>query len=79
MEKPGLTDACVREDLRRFTGSLRRETTLATGAGLPEFGQPALVAMSGDDAFFPVEDGRRLAAALHGAWLEVSPRSRRSR
>ena len=73
--EPALTDGRVREDLRRFTGSLRQETTLAAAARLPEFGKPALVAWSADDAFFPVEDGRRLAAALHGR-LEVIPRSR---
>ena len=74
--EPALTDARVREDLRRFTASLRHETTVAAGARLPEFGKPALVAWSADDAFFPVQDGRRLAAALHGARLEVIPRSR---
>ena len=73
--EPALTDRRVREDLRRFTGSLSRETTLAAGALLPEFGKPALVAWSADDAFFPVDDGRRLAAALD-ARLEVIPRSR---
>ena len=69
--EPALTDAGVREDLRRFTASLRRETTVAAGARLPEFGKPALIAWSADDAFFPAEDGRRLAAALPDARLDV--------
>jgi pimeloyl-ACP methyl ester carboxylesterase len=74
--EPALTDAGVRSDLRRFTASLRRETTVATGERLPQFGKPALVAWSADDEFFPLEDGRRLAAALPDARLEVIPRSR---
>ena len=74
--EPALTDAGVREDLRRFTASLRRETTVAAGARLPEFGKPALIAWSADDAFFPTEDGRRLAAALPDARLEVIPGAR---
>jgi pimeloyl-ACP methyl ester carboxylesterase len=74
--EPALTDAGVREDLRRFTASLRRETTVAAGERLPEFGKPALIAWSADDAFFPTEDGRRLAAALPDARLEVIPGAR---
>jgi len=74
--EPALTDSRVREDLRRFTASLTRETTVAAGERLPEFGQPALVAWSADDAFFPVEDGRRLATALPDARLEVIPGAR---
>lgn len=73
---PALTDARVRDDLRRFTATLDRRTTVAAGARLPEFAKPALVAWSADDAFFPVEDGRRLAAALPDARLEVIPRAR---
>jgi pimeloyl-ACP methyl ester carboxylesterase len=74
--EPPLTNARVRDDLRRFTGSLDRETTVAAGARLPQFTKPALVAWSADDAFFPVEDGRRLAAALPDARLEIIQRAR---
>jgi pimeloyl-ACP methyl ester carboxylesterase len=74
--EPALTDSRVREDLRRFTASLTRETTVAAGARLPEFAKPSLVAWSADDAFFPLEDGRRLTAALPDARLEVIPRAR---
>lgn len=74
--EPALTDAGVRDDLRRFTGSLRRETMVAAGERLPQFAKPALIAWSADDEFFPVEDGRRLAAALPDARLEVIPRSK---
>ena len=74
--QPALTDARVRDDLRRFTGSLNRETVEAAGSRLGQFAKPALVAWSADDEFFPFEDGRRLAEALPGARLEVIPRAR---
>src|SRR5437588_759925 len=69
--KPALSDHRVREDLRRFTASLKRETTVRAAERLPQFTKPALVAWSADDAFFPLEDGRRLAEALPNARLEV--------
>lgn len=64
-------EANIAEDLRRFTASLNRRDTLDAAARLPEFAKPALIAWSADDAFFPLEDGRRLAAALPDARLEV--------
>jgi pimeloyl-ACP methyl ester carboxylesterase len=74
--RPALGDAKVRDDLRRFTASLKRETMVRAGERLPEFTKPALIAWSEDDKFFPLEDGRRLAAALPGSQLEVIARSR---
>jgi pimeloyl-ACP methyl ester carboxylesterase len=74
--KPVLTDSRVREDLRRFTASLRRDTTVKAGARLPEFTKPALVAWSADDAFFPVDDGCRLADALPAARLALIEHAR---
>jgi pimeloyl-ACP methyl ester carboxylesterase len=69
--KPALTDNRIREDLRRFTASLKRESTVRAAGRLPEFDKPALVAWSADDAFFPLEDGKRLAETLPNARLEV--------
>jgi pimeloyl-ACP methyl ester carboxylesterase len=69
--KPALTDAGVRDDLRRFTASLDRQSTIRAARRLPEFGRPALIAWSDEDAFFPIEDAHRLAAALPTARLEV--------
>jgi pimeloyl-ACP methyl ester carboxylesterase len=74
--KPALTDSRVRNDLRRLTASLNQETTVRAGELLPRFAKPALVAWSQDDAFFPLEDGRRLAATLPAARLEVIPDAR---
>jgi len=74
--RPALTDSGVREDLRRFTASLHRETTVAAGARLGEFTKPALVAWSADDAFFPVDDGCRLADALPSARFELIEHAR---
>lgn len=71
-----LADKGVREDLRRLTLSLDRSSTLHAAAGLPGFDRPALVAWSRDDAFFPLEDGARLAAVLPNATLEVIENAR---
>ena len=69
--RPALSDPAVAEDLRRLTASLNRQTSLDAAARLGEFSRPALVAWSADDAFFPLADGRRLAAALPHATLEI--------
>ena len=74
--QPALTDSKVREDLRRLTASLDQRTTVEAGRRLSLFNRPALVAWSGDDEFFPLEDGRRLAATLANARLEVIERAR---
>jgi pimeloyl-ACP methyl ester carboxylesterase len=69
--KPALRNPAIADDLRRLTASLRQETTLNAGARLGEFTKPALIAWSADDAFFPVDDGKRLAAELPNAQLEI--------
>lgn len=69
--RPVLTDSRVRNDLRRFTASLNRETMVRAGARLAEFTKPALIAWSGDDAFFAIDDAHRLAAVLPDSRLEV--------
>jgi pimeloyl-ACP methyl ester carboxylesterase len=66
-----LADRRVRHDLRRFTASLRRETTLRAAERLPRFERPALIAWSADDRFFPLDDARRLAATLPNSRLEL--------
>jgi pimeloyl-ACP methyl ester carboxylesterase len=68
---PALADRRVRHDLRRFTASLTRETTVRAAARLPQFTRPSLIAWSADDAFFPLEDARRLAATLPDSRLEL--------
>ena len=68
---PALADSRIRHDLRRLTASLNQATTVQAAERLPQFTKPALVAWSKDDAFFPLEDGRRLAATLPDARLEV--------
>lgn len=74
--EPAFGDERILEDLRRFTRSLERRSTLEAGARLAQFAKPALVAWSADDLFFLVEDGRRLAATLPAAHLEVIERAR---
>ena len=69
--QPGLANPAIAEDLRQLSLSLRTEVTTEVAARLPEFDKPALIAWSSDDLFFPLEDGRRLAATLPKARLEV--------
>ncbi len=69
--EPAQTDARVREDLRRFTASLHGGSTIEAAQRLPQFTKPALIAWSADDAFFAVEDGRRLAEVLPNARFEL--------
>jgi len=74
--RPALNDGRIREDLRHFTASLHRETTVRAAAALPGFAKPALIAWSADDAFFALEDGHRLAAVLPDARFELIERAR---
>ena len=69
--RPALTDAAVAEDLRQLSLSLRTEVATGVAARLPEFDEPTLIAWSADDVFFAQEDGRRLAATIPNARLEV--------
>jgi pimeloyl-ACP methyl ester carboxylesterase len=74
--RPALGDSRVREDLRRFTGSLNRQSTVQAGDRLAQFTKPALIAWSADDEFFPLEDANRLAAALPSSRIEVIPEAK---
>jgi len=74
--KPMLNDRGVRRDLRHFTASLNRETTVRAAALLPRFTKPALIAWSADDAFFELQDGERLAQALPHSRHEVIANAR---
>lgn len=74
--RPALSNRAIAEDLRRLTLSFRPEVSTDVAARLPEFDQPALVAWSGDDEFFPRADGERLSRTLPNAHLEVIARSR---
>jgi pimeloyl-ACP methyl ester carboxylesterase len=74
--RPPLSDGRIRADLRRFTGSLNRQSTIRAGERLPRFTKPALIAWSADDEFFPLEDANRLAASLPSSRVEVIPRAK---
>jgi pimeloyl-ACP methyl ester carboxylesterase len=74
--EPALSNRDVRRDLRRFTASMQQRSTVEAAERLPQFTKPALIAWSADDAFFPLEDGRRLASVLPDARLEVIQESR---
>ena len=74
--EPALANSMVRADLRRLTASLNQRTTVQAAERLPRFTKPTLIAWSRDDAFFPLEDGKRLAATLPNSWLELIDRAR---
>lgn len=69
--RSALVDPAVAEDLRQFTLSLRTEVTTNVAARLPEVDMPTLIAWSGDDTFFELGDGEKLAAIIPNARLEV--------
>jgi pimeloyl-ACP methyl ester carboxylesterase len=74
--RPPFSDRRIRADLRRFTASLNRQSTVQAGERLAQFTKPALIAWSADDEFFPLEDANRLAAALPSSRVEVIPRAK---
>jgi pimeloyl-ACP methyl ester carboxylesterase len=55
---------------------LTQRSTVEAAKRLPLFTKPALIAWSADDAFFPREDGRRLADTLPNARFEVIQQAR---
>ena len=65
LQNPG-----VRRDVIRFLEKVDPGDTVAAAPALKAFGRPALVVWTRKDLFFPLEDGRRLAAGL-GAQLEI--------
>lgn len=71
-----LSNSWVRADLRHFTGSLNRQSTVQAGDRLAQFSKPTLIAWSADDEFFPLEDANRLAAALANSRVEVIPQAK---
>ena len=62
--EPLATDPGVRRDVIRFIGRIDNADTVAAAPALKAFGRPALVVWTLRDFFFPLSDGRRLAADL---------------
>jgi len=69
--RPGLRDPRVVADLARVLRGFDRRHTLRAAERLRHFDRPALVAWAADDRFFPVADGRRLAALLPRGRFEL--------
>jgi pimeloyl-ACP methyl ester carboxylesterase len=68
---PSIASAGVRRDIRKFLRGMRNEHTLDAAAKFGRFDRPVLVAWAPDDKFFPMDIGRRLAAAFPDARLEL--------
>jgi pimeloyl-ACP methyl ester carboxylesterase len=68
---PSITDAAIRRDARGFIRGSDPSQTVAAADRLGEFDRPALIAWSAEDKVFPQSDGRRLAADLPNARIEL--------
>jgi len=68
---PGLESKAVREDARRFILGADTADTNAAADRLREFDKPALIAWSGEDRAFPIDDAHGLARDLPKARLEL--------
>jgi pimeloyl-ACP methyl ester carboxylesterase len=69
--EPVRRDAGVRRDVRKVLRGISNRYTLAAAEKLPRFDRPALVVWHAGGRVFPVDHGRRLAAALPQGRLEV--------
>lgn len=69
--RTALSDPAIAEDLRQFTLSLRTEVTTGVARRLGAFDKPTLIAWSADDVIFEPGDGKRLAATIPNARLEI--------
>jgi pimeloyl-ACP methyl ester carboxylesterase len=73
--RPFFADAAVRRDCVKVLRGISPRHTLRAAEKLGDFSGPALVAWAADDRLFPVEDGRRLAAAFRRGRFELVPDS----
>jgi pimeloyl-ACP methyl ester carboxylesterase len=68
---PALNDANVRRDIAKVCQGIDPAVTLDAAAKLASFDRPTLIVWGDEDKFFPLDHGRRLAAIIPGAKLEV--------
>jgi pimeloyl-ACP methyl ester carboxylesterase len=73
---PVLTRREVRRDLRRVLSGLDPSHTIDAALKLAAWERPTLIAWSGEDRFFPLEHGQRLAKIIPGARFEPIEGSR---
>ncbi len=74
--EPAMGDAGVRRDVRKLLRGISSSYTLEAAEKLASFDRPALIAWATEDRFFKLENGRRLAAAIPNARLELVDDSR---
>jgi len=73
--RPFFSDAGVRRDCAKVLRSISPRYTLQAAEKLGGFDRPVLVAWAAEDRFFPLEYGRRLAAAFPSARFVAIPDS----
>jgi pimeloyl-ACP methyl ester carboxylesterase len=74
--EPAMGDAGVRRDARKLLRGISSSYTLEAAERLASFDRPTLIAWATEDRFFKLENGRRLAAAIPNARLELIEDSR---
>ena len=68
--RPGLEDAGVRRDTRKFIQGISPSQTIRAASDLERFDAPTLFAWAPEDRWFRVADAERLAASMPDARVE---------
>jgi pimeloyl-ACP methyl ester carboxylesterase len=74
--EPGLRDADIRRDTKKFTVDMNKRFTLAAAEKLESFDKPALLVWAPEDRFFPIRYAERLEQAIPDARLVRVPDAR---
>jgi pimeloyl-ACP methyl ester carboxylesterase len=74
--RPVISNSGTRRDTAKFIKGIQPERLLTASRKLKDFDRPVLVAWAGDDRFFKLNLGKRLAAAFPKARFEVVEDSR---
>ena len=68
--RPGLEDAGVRRDTRKFIQGISPSQTVNAASDLGRFDAPTLFAWAPEDRWFRISDAERLAASMPDARVE---------
>jgi pimeloyl-ACP methyl ester carboxylesterase len=68
---PAMSDKAVRRDATKLLRGISNRYTLEAAERLASFDRPTLIAWAPEDRFFKLENGKRLAAAIPNARLEL--------
>ncbi len=74
--EPGLRDADIRRDTKKFTVGMNKRFTLEAAEKLESFDKPALLVWAPEDRFFPIRYAERLEREIPDARLVRVPDAR---